>query len=438
VIVDQSISNQMIFQKTHITHQLRVINPHLWHGISDPYLYHIEVELFVDDIKVDERKIPTGLRFFHVDETSFYLNGKPYKLYGVCRHQDREHLGNALSDDMHIEDINLIHEIGANAIRLAHYQQADLIYELCDRMGFVVWAEIPYISRTSTTDLSGNNALSQMEELIKQNYNHSSICMWGIGNEITLRGERVTSNEIYDKLNHLTKTLDPYRLSTIAQLANVSFDDYHNNITDLIGYNLYYGWYVGQAHDLKNWLDDYHKARPKQPVCLSEYGAEGIINIHSENPKPWDYSEEYHAWYHETIYEIIEQTPFIWGSFVWNMFTFASDSRAEGNTKGINNKGLVSHDRKTKKVAFYYYQAKWSKKPMLHLTAKRFKERLNQQIELKVYSNQSHVDFYCNNKFLGKVHSTSGVFKINVKLKKGDNKVKVISNQLMDETIFKY
>jgi beta-galactosidase len=392
----------------------------------------------VGNDKIDERIIPTGLRFFHVDENTFYLNGKPYKLYGVCRHQDREHLGNALTDDMHIEDMELIKDIGANAVRLAHYQQADIIYQLADQMGFIVWAEIPYISRTSATDLSGSNALSQMEELIKQNYNHSSICMWGIGNEITLRGESVSSNEIYDQLNKLTKRIDPYRLSTIAQLANVSFDDYHNNITDLIGYNLYFGWYVGKASDLSDWLKNYHEARPHQPVCLSEYGAEGIIDIHSEDPKPWDYSEEYHAWYHETIYEIIEQTPFIWGSFVWNMFTFASDARAEGNTKGINNKGLVSHDRKTKKDAFYYYQAKWNHKPMIHLTSKRFFKRLKQDIELKVYSNQAYVDFYCNQTFLGKVISQNGVFKMPLKLKEGTNHIKVISNDLLDETVFIY
>ena len=425
-------------ENRHITHTLSIDYPHLWHGIKDPYLYSVEVCLYQHNQLIDQRIIATGFRYFHVDHESFYLNGEHYKLYGVCRHQDREHKGNALTDDMHQEDIKLIQEIGANSIRLAHYQQADIIYTLCDQKGFIVWAEIPYISRTSLKDLKGLNALSQMEELIKQNYNHSSICMWGIGNEITLRGDRGSSDDIYKALNDLTKSIDPYRLSTIAQLANVDYNDQHNLITDLIGYNLYYGWYVGKAEDINDWLNNYHLIHPKKPVCISEYGAEGIINIHSEEPKPWDYSEEYHAWYHETIYPILEKTPFVWGSYVWNMFTFASDSRAEGNTKGINNKGLVSFDRKTKKDAFYYYQARWTNKPMLHLTSKRFTHRLKKEIEVKAYSNQKEVQFYHDEKHIGTVISETGVFKFNIVLNQGRNEIKVKTSNLFDHTIFFY
>ena len=437
-IVTSKTNELKSIENRHITQTLSIDSPHLWHGIKDPYLYTIEVCLYQQNQLIDQRIIPTGFRFFHVDHESFYLNGEPYKLYGVCRHQDREHKGNALTDDMHQEDIKLIQEIGANSIRLAHYQQADLIYTLCDQKGFVVWAEIPYISRTSQHDLNGLNALSQMEELIKQNYNHSSICMWGIGNEITLRGDRGSSDDIYKALNDLTKTIDPYRLSTIAQLANIDFNDPHNLITDLIGYNLYYGWYVGKAENIKDWLKNYRLIHPDKPVCISEYGAEGIINIHSEEPKPWDYSEEYHAWYHETIYSILEKTPFVWGSYVWNMFTFASDSRAEGNTKGINNKGLVSFDRKTKKDAFYYYQAKWTDKPMLHLTAKRFTHRFKKEIEVKAYSNQKEVQFYHDEKYLGTVISETGVFKLNITLTQGRNIIKVKASNLLDQATFFY
>lgn len=436
LLIDNQSSHLQLNKKGFFKQTFSIENPHLWHGIHDPYLYQIAVKLYVDNHLVDERTIPTGFRFFSVDHETFYLNGEPYKLYGVCRHQDREHLGNALSSDMHKEDIHLIQEIGANSIRLAHYQQSDEIYSLCDTYGFVVWAEIPYISKTSTVDLKGTNALFQMEELIKQNYNHSSILMWGVGNEITLRGERVSSNEIYDQLHQLTKKLDPYRLSTIAQLANVSYDDYHNTITDLIGYNLYFGWYVGKAHDLNDWLDKYRIAHPQKPLCISEYGAEGIINIHAEEPKAWDYSEEYQSWYHETIYQIIEKTPFIWGSYVWNMFTFASDSRAEGNTKGINNKGLITHDRKIRKDAFYYYQAKWSNKPMLHLTAKRFTHRLKEQIEIKAYSNQQEVTIYHNDQLIKTIQSSQSIFKTQITLVTGKNHIKVVSGNLMDEAIF--
>ncbi len=435
-VVASMISEHSSTQERHVKQTLSIDSPHLWHGIKDPYLYTIHIDLYIDNQCVDQRIIPTGFRFFHVDNESFYLNGERYKLYGVCRHQDREHLGNALLDEMHKEDIELIEEIGANSIRLAHYQQADFMYTLCDQKGFIVWAEIPYISRTSLSDLKGLNAQTQMEELVKQNYNHSSICMWGIGNEITLRGERGSSDDIFASLHTLTKTIDPYRLSTIAQLANVNFTDQHNNITDLIGYNLYFGWYVGQAEDIKEWLKNYHLIHPNKPVCISEYGAEGIINIHSEEPKPWDYSEEYHAWYHETNYSIIEKTSYVWGSYVWNMFTFASDSRAEGNTKGINNKGLVSFDRQTKKDAFYYYQAKWSKKPMLHLTAKRFTHRLKKEIEVKTYSNQHEVQFFQNDVYIGTVTSETGVFKLNVTLNHGGNKITVKTRDLKDETIF--
>lgn len=411
-------------------------NPHLWQGTVDPYLYTVSVSLILDGNIVDQREILTGLRYFSFDHEAFYLNGIKTKLNGVSRHQDRKDIGNALTDEMHEEDMKLIHEIGANSIRLAHYQQADKIYELCDRYGFVVWAEIPYISMSSKTDLSGSNALVQMEELIKQNYNHSSIIMWGISNEITIAGKKNNVDEILVKLNTLTKKLDPYRVSTMAHVSMLPIDDMQTTLSDVMGYNHYFGWYSGKVEDFKPWLENYRKIHPNRPLCLSEYGVEGIHTYHTETPVVKDYSEEYHALWHEKAYDILFNTPYVWGTYVWNMFAFAADFRDEGGSKGMNNKGLVTFDRKIKKDAFYYYQAKWGHTPMLHLCSKRFVDRNVDEITLKAYSNQQDVTFYLNGKEVKDVTQYDVIFQAKVRLNPGENTVMVKAGTYEDHAVF--
>ncbi len=435
VVVAKDKQETQITDQAHLTLSLSLNNPHLWQGIEDPYLYDVRVTLSNRELH-DSKVIPTGLRYFSFDHESFYLNGKKTRLNGVSRHQDRKDIGNALSKEMHEEDIRLIKEIGANSIRLAHYQQADYFYDLCDQEGFVIWAEIPYISMSSKTDFQGSNALSQMKELIIQNYNHSSIIMWGISNEITIAGKKNNVDEILVKLNTLTKQLDPYRVTTMAQVSMLPTDDFQTTLSDVHGYNHYFGWYSGVVEDFKGWLADYRVKQPLRPLSLSEYGVEGIHTLHSETPKVKDYSEEYHALWHEKAYEILENTPFVWGTYVWNMFAFAADFRDEGGSKGMNNKGLVTFDRKIKKDAFYYYQARWTKTPMLHLTQKRFIDRASDTILLKAYSNQDSVSFYLNDVLIETVTSLNSVFQCKVALKSGTNSVKVISGSLQDEAVF--
>ncbi|MCD6482353.1 MAG: glycoside hydrolase family 2 protein [Candidatus Izimaplasma sp.] len=426
----------LLSKKAKISYELSLKDPHLWNGVKDPYLYTVNVELLVNNKVVDSRKITTGFRSFTVDDTFVYLNGQKIKLNGVSRHQDRWGVGNALTNKMHDEDMEFIKEVGANSIRLAHYQQAQYFYDLCDKEGMIVWAEIPYISISSKTDKKGTNALSQMEELIKQNYNHSSIVMWGVQNEITIQGKRNNLEEIVQNLHDLAKELDPYRFTTQAQVAFLPSNDPLNDVTDLIASNQYFGWYMGEAEDFIPYLEEYRKNTPNRPLGLSEYGAEGIIKYHTDNPVCKDYTEEYHALWHEKVYTILSNTDFVWGTYVWNMFSFAADARDEGGVKGLNNKGLVTIDRKIRKDAFYYYKAKWNKTPMVHLCSKRFVERHNKDIELKAYSNLGEVKFYLNGTLVDTVLSDDVVFITKVTLVDGENKVLVTSANENDETIF--
>ena len=435
-LVASSKSQARVNDTLHVTQELKLEQPHLWQGVIDPYLYDVVVELISEGKVYDTQTIKTGLRFFSFDHESFYLNGVKTKLNGVSRHQDRLGVGNALTQAMHEEDIRLIKEIGANSIRLAHYQQSDYFYDLCDQEGFVIWAEIPYISMSSKTDFNGTNALQQMEELIIQNYNHSSILMWGISNEITIAGKKNNVDEILVKLNTLSKKLDPYRPTTMAHVSMLPTNDFQTTLSDIHGYNHYFGWYSGKVEDFKDWLENYRKDQPNRPLSLSEYGVEGIHTLHSETPQVKDYSEEYHALWHEKAYEILENTPFVWGTYVWNMFAFAADFRDEGGSKGMNNKGLVTFDRKIKKDAFYYYQARWTKKPMLHLTQKRFIDRVEPTISVKAYSNLKEVTFYLNDVLVESVSSDNSVFETKITLTDGQNRVTVKAGKLVDEAIF--
>lgn len=422
--------------KVKVSFNLELANPRLWNGIEDPYLHIVELELFEGNILLDSRIINTGFRFFKFDDIYFYLNGKQMKLNGVSRHQDRWHVGNALTNEMHDEDMEFIKEIGANSIRLAHYQHTQYFYDLCDKEGMIIWAEIPYITIPSKTDKEGTNALSQMQELIKQNYNHSSIIMWGVQNEITISGKKNNLEEIVQKLNDLSKKIDPFRVTTQAQVSFNPIDDKMNEITDVLGYNHYFGWYRGEVEDFAVWLEEYRKLNPTRPLSLSEYGVEGIIKYHTDTPVVKDYTEEYHALWHEKAYTILNNTEFVWGTYVWNMFAFAADFRNEGGVKGLNNKGLVTINRKVRKDAFYYYKSKWSKEPMVHLNSKRFIERFNRDIEIKAYSNQGEVAFYLNDRLIDTVVSNDVIFATKVTLSEGENKVVVESGDLRDEIVF--
>jgi beta-galactosidase len=406
-------------------------NPTLWNGRKNPYLYEAKVSIQSFNDTIDELSIPFGVRYFRVDpEKGFFLNGEHLPLNGVSRHQDRKDRGWAVTEKEKDEDMELIKEIGASSIRLAHYQHDQYFYDLCDREGLVIWAEIPFISVMSTSDLEGTNTKQQMIELIRQNFNHPSIMFWGIQNEIQIGGDRPEVRKLVKELNEITKQEDPTRLSTMANVSFVGEKDEYNFITDIIGYNLYFGWYTGKPEDFAEWIDSYHRTNPKVALGISEYGVEGIVEYHNNDPKVKDYSEEYHALCHEKIWKIFENRPFLWGTYVWNMFDFGANIRDEGGVKGRNNKGLVTYDRKIKKDAFYMYKAHWSDEKFVHITSKRFVDRADESINLKVYSNCQEVTLHVNGKELETKVSDDKVFTFeNVYLQEGINTVRVVSIQ---------
>jgi beta-galactosidase len=417
-------------------------NPTLWNGRNNPYLYEAKVSIQSFNDTFDELSIPFGVRYFHVDpEKGFFLNGEHLPLNGVSRHQDRKDMGWAVTEKEKDEDMALIKEIGATSIRLAHYQHDQYFYDLCDREGLVIWAEIPFISVMSTSDLEGTNAKQQMIELIRQNFNHPSIMFWGIQNEIQIGGDRPEVRRLVKELNELTKQEDPTRLSTMANVSFVNEKDEYNFITDILGYNHYFGWYSGKPEDFVEWIDSYHKTNPKVALGISEYGVEGIVEYHNNDPKVRDYSEEYHALCHEKIWKIFETRPFLWSTYVWNMFDFGANIRDEGGVKGRNNKGLVTYDRKIKKDAFYMYKAHWSDEKFVHITSKRFVDRADESINLKIYSNCQQVTLYANGKELDSIVSDDKVFIFeNIFLQEGMNAVRAVGRQdgavLVDTAFF--
>ena len=398
-------SNEIAIEKHHLEGEpvrlsLKVPKVHRWNGIEDPYLYEVKVFLSGQGVQ-DVVTASFGFREYTVSSTQgFFLNDASYPLHGVCRHQDREDMGWAITEREHLEDVALIREIGANTIRLAHYQQAPFFYDLCDRNGMVVWAEIPFISVYDNREEADENLKEQMRELVLQNYNHPSICFWGIANEVGIGGESEPMYQILKELNRLTKELDPSRLTVIANVGMTKTSSPLFHITDLTSYNEYKGWYEGTMEEHGEFCDERHHEIPEIPLAISEYGAESILSWHSEQPKVKDYSEEYQALVHEKALEAFEERPYLWATWLWNMFDFAADARDEGGCKGRNNKGLVTFNRRVKKQAFYFYKACWSKEPFVYLCGKRFTQHALDRIMIKVYSNQKKVDLWVNGKYI--------------------------------------
>lgn len=377
--------------------ELTIPDVHLWQGVEDPYLYRLTARIVRRNEAVDEISTRFGVREFYVDpEKGFFLNGTSMPLRGVSRHQDRLGIGNALRKEDHEEDARLIRELGANTVRLAHYQHNQAFYDACDELGLIVWAEIPFISIMSRDPAAHENCRSQMQELVYQNFNHASICFWGISNEITIGGELPGLVDNLKDLNALVKSMDPTRLTTMAHVSMLPMDSEMNQITDVLSYNHYFGWYGGKMEQNEVWLDAFHEKYPDRPLGISEYGAEGIITYHNDDPKCRDYSEEYQAVYHEHMAEVIEKRPYLWATHVWNMFDFGCDARDEGGVKGRNNKGLVTFDRRIKKDSYYVYKAYWSSDPFVHLCGKRYAQRTADEITVKVYSNQPSVTLTVN------------------------------------------
>jgi beta-galactosidase len=405
-------------------------NVHLWDGLKDPYLYTAKATLICDGVEVDEVSTRFGCRTFRIDpEKGFFLNGREYPLRGVSRHQDRPDVGNALTPEMHKEDLELILEMGANTIRLAHYQHSQVFYDLCDEAGLVLWAEIPYISSHMPTGY--DNTISQMKELVIQNYNHPSIVVWGLSNEITIAGSNPNLIKNHKDLNDMVHEMDKTRLTTIAAVSMCDINDEYVHISDVLSYNHYFGWYGGNTDMNGPWFDDFHKKYPNKPIGLSEYGCEAL-DWHTSTPAQGDYTEEYQSYYHEELIKQIAERPYLWATHVWNMFDFAADARSEGGENGMNHKGLVTFDRKYKKDSFYAYKAWLSDAPVLHLCSKRYVDRVEDVTKVTVYSNQPEIELFANGVSVGKQKKGKyPFFYFDVK-NVGTTELKVVAGDLTD------
>ena len=411
--------------------------PHLWNGRQDPFLYQAEVTLSRNGQMVDRVTQPLGLRFYRIDpDKGFFLNGKHLPLQGVCRHQDRSEVGNALRPQHHEEDAALMLEMGVNAVRLAHYPQATYFYDLMDKNGIIVWAEIPFVGPGGYNDKGfvdlpafRANGKEQLKELIRQHNNHPSICVWGVFNELTELGDNPV--EYIKELNVLAHQEDPTRPTTSAsnQMGDLNF------ITDAIAWNRYDGWYGGTPADLGKWLDRMHKDHPEICIAISEYGAGASIYHQQDSlvktvPTSWWHPENWQTYYHIENWKTISSRPYVWGSFVWNMFDFGAAHRTEGDRPGINDKGLVTFDRKVRKDAFYFYKANWNREePMLYLTGKRNTVRTQRLQIITAFTNLSGAELFVNGKSYGKAIPDSYAILEwkNVELEPGENEIKVVS-----------
>ena len=403
----------------------------LW-SMDEPNLYTVVATLQRNNEEVDEIAANVGVRSFKVTpDEGFSINGVPTPLRGVSRHQDRVFEGNALTAEEHYDDAMLIKELGANTIRLAHYQHSQDFYDACDEIGFAVWAEIPFISVFKKGEGAHKHVMEEMKELIIQNYNHPSIMFWGISNEILIGGISQELVDTHHDLEKLCKELDPTRLTTIAHVSTTPVNGPMHHITDLESYNHYFGWYGGKMEQNGPWLDQFHAEHPDICIGISEYGCEGIINWHSNTPQCKDYTEEYQALYHEHMAQVFEDRPWVWASHVWNMFDFGCAARNEGGVSGRNNKGLITMDRKTKKDSYFVYQAYWTQTPMVHIAGRRHAQRAGETTEIKVYSNQDTVVLYVNGKEVGQ-QTAHRVFKFNAALNEGFNTIVAVAGDVKD------
>ena len=409
-------------------------NVHLWHGRKDPYLYCCEAELVEGEEIIDSVCTRFGCRTYKIDPNNgFILNGEEYPLRGVSRHQDRWGIGNALLPEHHKEDIELICEVGCTTIRLAHYQHDQYFYDLCDEKGLVIWAEIPYISKHMPT--GRENTISQMTELVAQNYNHPCIVVWGLSNEISIAGSDDDLLDNHRVLNDLCHKMDPTRLTTIAAVSMCKMDDPYLQIPDVVSYNHYFGWYGGDTTMNGPWFDKFHAMHPNIPIGCSEYGCEAL-NWHTSDPRQGDYTEEYQAYYHEELIKQLYTRKYMWATHVWNMFDFGADARAEGGENGQNHKGLVTFDRKYKKDSFYAYKAWLSDEPFVHLCGKRYIDRVEETTKVTVYSNQPTVELFANGVSLGVKEASDHFFYFDVP-NAGETKLEAVAGNCRDESVIR-
>lgn len=419
-------------------------NPILWNGRDNPYLYSVEAKL-ITEMATDQVIQNFGIRKYDFDPNKgFILNNKPYSLHGVNMHQEWKQVGPALTKEQHQKDLELVDEIGATALRLAHYQHSDVVYDLADKKGILVWTEIPFVHDYSGRE--AENAQQQLTELILQNYNHPSVFVWGLWNEVRARQSPTESCVVLTKeLNELAHKLDKTRWTTSA--SDEGMVSNMGNITDLQAWNKYFGWYYGNYKDMSTWLDTSHKDFPERPLAISEYGIEANINHQDasklEKPGGNFFPEMEQSKYHELTWKIFKDRPYLWSTFVWTMFDVSINVWNRGGIPHLNQKGLVTYDRSIKKDAFYFYKANWSKEPVLYIAERRNIERKTNLVSVKVYTNQNEVALYVNGKKTGSQKLMSDIKVIqfdNILLAEGDNSIEVVSKnkQLKDDVIWNY
>ena len=451
-IISQRATKQCLKKsQSEVVIPIKLNNPRLWNGRKDPFMYKTVVSLYHHGNLVDQIEQPLGLRFFHVDSNEgFFLNGEHLQLHGVCRHQDRSELGNALQPENHEEDIEILKEMGANSIRLSHYPQSPYFYDLLDENGIITWSEIPFVGPGGYRDVGFVNQSSfmengkqQLKEMIRQNFNRPSICFWGIFNELKLDGDNPI--DYLKTLNSIVKLEDSTRVSTSASCVDESE---LNQISDLICWNKYFGWYGDDVKQIGKWADETHKNHPDYKIGISEYGAGASIYQHEEQlkqPVPnsnW-HPEAWQAFYHEQNWKELNARSFIWGTFIWNLFDFGASHRNEGDKSGKNDKGLVTFDRKTKKDAYYFYKANWNQEPMLYIADRRYTKRSSKTTMIKIYSNLKEVELFVNDNSLGikSPNETHIIYWENVMLQSNKNKIEIRGddgrNRLTDSCVWK-
>lgn len=438
-------NNKIIWQQT--TNKLNTDNrmsvegwvdkPHLWDGLNDPFLYKGVVILKKNNCEIDRREELIGFRYYMADpEKGFFLNGKPYRLNGVNRHQDRAERASAFYDEDHDEDLALILEMGCNAVRLSHYPQAKYLHKQMDRLGLIAWPEIPFVNVYVNNPAYDENLRQQLKELILQNYNHPCILFWGLFNEISSYWLDRPSKMVAE-LNKLAHQLDPQRLTMGASNQN---DDF-NGFTDLIAFNKYFGWYGSDLSEMERWIDQEHAAHPERKMGMSEYGAGGCIYQQAEElkqPEPWGqwHPENWQTYHHIETWKQLKEKEFMWCNFIWCMFDFSAAGRREGTVMGRNDKGLVTYDRQTKKDAFYFYKANWNnKESFIYIAEKRHKVRSKHQTTILAFGTCQEAELWVNGKLVGKQKPDKvKVFRWeNVKLQPGKNEIRVKGNKSIED-----
>ncbi|MGL5694366.1 MAG: glycoside hydrolase family 2 protein [Peptostreptococcaceae bacterium] len=445
ICVAQKSIELQVKEKEAFKEIIKIEKPNLWQGILDPYLYKVVAQIKVNDCIMDEREIEFGFRTVEITpDKGVFLNGKHIKLKGIARHQDFGGVGNAVSKEQMELDMSIMKEIGANSVRLSHYQHDDYFYTLCDRGGFLTWAEIPFISVPIVKDPNNQNAKDQMERLIKQCYNHTSIYCWGVQNEITIASENEKVYKMVKELEKYAKELDNTRYTSQANIHNVADDSYLNKLTDLVGYNLYYGWYYKEIEDLQVRLDSFHKMNPNIPLMITEYGVDTNPKYHSYEPKVKDYTEEYQLLFTDNALRAFNEREYMLGGYVWNMFDFGSSHRDEGGVQGKNQKGLVTIDRKTKKDAFYLYKAYWSSEPFVKLAGSRFVNRHKKENNIVVLSNVKNLKLYLNGSLVSEIERELPMSTFeNIDLELGENLILLKrydedNHEYIDEMVLNY